>query len=118
MKPHEIEAVLLRDVREKEFCQTVKNFLASLVPVLSRNPQYQNQAIIERLIEPERIITFRVPWTDDSGRIRVNRGYRVEMSSVLGPYTGCVRFHPSVSQSILKLLAFEQIFANRPEPLF
>ena len=74
MKPHEIEAVLLRDVREKEFCQTVKNFLASLVPVLSRNPQYQNQAIIERLIEPERIITFRVPWTDDSGRIPGQNG--------------------------------------------
>jgi glutamate dehydrogenase (NADP+) len=104
--------MLQRDVDEKEFRQAVENLLQSVAPVLEANPRYRGEAVIERLIEPERIITFRVPWTDDQGRIRVNRGYRVEMSSVLGPYKGGVRFHPSVNQSIIKFLAFDQIFTN------
>ncbi len=108
----DMELILLRDADEKEFRQAVENSLQSLLPVLESNPRYHSEAVVERLVEPERIITFRVPWTDDQGRVRINRGYRVEMSSVLGPYKGGVRFHPSVSQSIIKFLAFEQIFAN------
>jgi glutamate dehydrogenase (NADP+) len=104
--------MLQRDVDEKEFRQAVENLLRSVAPVLEANPRYRGEAVVERLTEPERIITFRVPWTDDQGRIRVNRGYRVEMSSVLGPYKGGVRFHPSVNQSIIKFLAFDQIFTN------
>jgi glutamate dehydrogenase (NADP+) len=108
----DIDLILLRDAGEKEFRQAVENLLHSLAPVLENNPRYRNEGVIERLIEPERIITFRIPWTDDQGRIRINRGYRVQMSSVLGPYKGGLRFHPSVSQSIIKFLAFEQIFTN------
>jgi len=108
----EIELMLSRDAHEKEFRQAVETLLSSLSPVLESNSRYGIEAVIERLIEPERIISFRVPWTDDQGQVRINRGYRVEMSSVLGPYNGGVRFHPSVSQSIIKFLAFEQIFTN------
>ncbi len=101
-----------RDPHEKEFQQAVSEVLDSIQPVLERNPEYRSAKIVERIIEPERIIMFRVPWTDDQGDVQVNRGFRVEMNSAIGPYKGGLRFHPSVTLSILKFLAFEQIFKN------
>jgi len=101
-----------RDPGEKEFHQAVREVLESVAPVLERHPEYRREAILERLIEPERIIMFRVPWMDDHGQFRVHRGFRVEMNSAIGPYKGGLRFHPSVSLSILKFLAFEQVFKN------
>jgi len=97
---------------EPEFLQAVQEVVESLEPVFERHSQYRQQKILERMVEPERIITFRVVWTDDEGEIQVNRGHRVQMSSALGPYKGGLRFHPSVNLSILKFLAFEQIFKN------
>ncbi|WP_410969888.1 Glu/Leu/Phe/Val dehydrogenase dimerization domain-containing protein, partial [Salmonella sp. SAL4458] len=84
----------------------------SLWPFLEANPHYLEAGIIERIVEPERAILFRVPWVDDQGRVRVNRGYRVQMSSAIGPYKGGLRFHPSVNLGVLKFLAFEQVFKN------
>ncbi|WP_410512786.1 NADP-specific glutamate dehydrogenase [Paenibacillus sp. BR2-3] len=104
--------LVARNPQEPEFHQAVKEILASLLPILAAEPKYQNQAILERLVEPERMITFRVPWTDDTGKIRVNRGYRVQFNSAIGPYKGGLRFHPSVNASIIKFLGFEQIFKN------
>ena len=101
-----------RDPGEREFHQAVREVLESVAPVLERHPEYRREAILERLIEPERVILFRVPWMDDHGHSRVHRGFRVEMSSAIGPYKGGLRFHPSVSLSILKFLAFEQVFKN------
>ncbi|MCL6597405.1 MAG: NADP-specific glutamate dehydrogenase [Alicyclobacillus macrosporangiidus] len=101
-----------RNPNEPEFQQAVKEVFDSLVPVLARHPEYMDQAILERLVEPERMVTFRVPWTDDTGRIHVNRGFRVQFNSALGPYKGGLRFHPSVNASIVKFLGFEQIFKN------
>jgi len=101
-----------RDPGEKEFHQAVREVLESVSPVLERHPEYRREAILERLIEPERVILFRVPWMDDHGQSRVHRGFRVEMSSAIGPYKGGLRFHPSVNLSILKFLAFEQVFKN------
>ena len=101
-----------RDPGEKEFHQAVREVLESVAPVLERHPEYRREAILERLIEPERVILFRVPWMDDHGQSRVHRGFRVEMSSAIGPYKGGLRFHPSVNLSILKFLAFEQVFKN------
>jgi len=101
-----------RDPFEKEFHQAVEEVFETVQPVLERYPDYQQAAILERLIEPERVIQFRVPWVDDSGQVQVNRGYRIQMSSVIGPYKGGLRFHPSVNLSILKFLAFEQVFKN------
>jgi glutamate dehydrogenase (NADP+) len=101
-----------RDPGEKEFHQAVREVLESVTPVLERHPEYRRNAIIERVIEPERIIMFRVPWMDDHGQSHVNRGFRVEMNSAIGPYKGGLRFHPSVNLSILKFLAFEQVFKN------
>jgi glutamate dehydrogenase (NADP+) len=101
-----------RDPGEKEFHQAVREVFESVKPVLERHPEYRRNAILERLIEPERIIMFRVPWMDDRGQFHVNRGFRVEMSSAIGPYKGGLRFHPSVNLSILKFLAFEQVFKN------
>jgi glutamate dehydrogenase (NADP+) len=97
---------------QKEFYQAVEEVLSSLAPLIESNRQYQDQAIIERIIEPERQILFRVPWVDDQGKIQVNKGYRVEFNSALGPYKGGLRFHPSVNASIIKFLGFEQIFKN------
>jgi glutamate dehydrogenase (NADP+) len=107
-----LAAIRARDPWEKEFYQAVKEVAESVRPVLKRNPHYSSAAVMERITEPERIVTFRVPWIDDQGQIRVNRGTVVEMSSVIGPYKGGMRFHPSVNQSILKFLAFEQVFKN------
>jgi glutamate dehydrogenase (NADP+) len=104
--------ILARDPGEKEFRQAVREVVESVMPVLERHPEYRQNAILERLTEPERVIMFRVPWMDDHGRAHVNRGFRVEMNSAIGPYKGGLRFHPSVSLSILKALAFEQVFKN------
>lgn len=101
-----------RDPNEKEFHQAVAEVLESVRPVLEQNPHYRKEKILERIVEPERVIMFRVPWVDDQSEVHVNRGFRVEMNSVLGPYKGGLRFHPSVTLSILKFLAFEQVFKN------
>jgi len=101
-----------RDPDEKEFHQAVEEVMESVKPVLDRNPQYREAAVLERITEPERVIMFRVPWMDDQGQVRVNRGFRVQMNSAIGPYKGGLRFHPSVNLSILKFLAFEQVFKN------
>jgi glutamate dehydrogenase (NADP+) len=101
-----------RDPHEKEFLQAVTDVMTSVKPVLDKTPEYRHHGVDERIVEPERIITFRVPWLDDAQKVRVNRGYRVEMNSAIGPYKGGLRFHPSVNQSILKFLAFEHVFKN------
>jgi len=101
-----------KDPGEKEFHQAVKEVLDSVQSVLDRNPEYRQAAILERITEPERVIMFRVPWMDDQGQVQVNRGYRIGMNSAIGPYKGGLRFHPSVTLSILKFLAFEQVFKN------
>ncbi len=101
-----------RDPGEKEFYQAVEEVGESVLPVLDRNPQYRQEAVLERIVEPERIIIFRVPWMDDQGQVQVNRGFRIQMNSAIGPYKGGLRFHPSVNLSILKFLAFEQVFKN------
>jgi glutamate dehydrogenase (NADP+) len=97
---------------EPEFHQAVQEVVESLAPVLDRHPEYRHAKILERIIEPERVILFRVPWVDDQGNVRVNRGFRIEMNSAIGPYKGGLRFHPSVNLGILKFLAFEQVFKN------
>lgn len=106
------ETVKKRNPGESEFHQAVKEILDSLVPVFAKHPKYKNNAILERIVEPERLITFRVPWVDDQGNVRVNRGFRVQFNSAIGPYKGGLRFHPSVNASIIKFLGFEQIFKN------
>jgi glutamate dehydrogenase (NADP+) len=108
---------ILKDVKAKnqnepEFHQAVEEVLESLEVVLQRHPEYQSLKILERMVEPERVIMFRVPWMDDQGEIQINRGYRIEMNSAIGPYKGGLRFHPSVTLGILKFLAFEQVFKN------
>lgn len=101
-----------RDPGQTEFQQAVREVISTVIPVLDRNPHYRQAAILERMIEPERVIIFRVPWVNDSEQVKVNRGFRVEMNSVLGPYKGGLRFHPSVNLGIMKFLAFEQVFKN------
>lgn len=101
-----------RDPHEKEFQQAVKEVLESLVPVLEKNPKYIKYAVLERMLEPDRMISFKVPWMDDKGNIKVNRGYRVQFNNAIGPYKGGLRFHSSVNASIIKFLGFEQIFKN------
>lgn len=107
-----IERVKKRDKNEPEFIQTVEEVLKSLEVVIDNHPEYQNVSLLERLIEPERIIQFRVVWVDDRGKVNVNRGYRVQFSSAIGPYKGGIRFHPSVYLGIMKFLAFEQTLKN------
>ena len=104
--------VQAKNPAEPEFHQAVKEVLETLVPVFERFPHYQKQRILERIVEPERVILFRVPWVDDKGDIQVNRGFRVEFNSAIGPYKGGLRFHPTVNLGILKFLGFEQIFKN------
>lgn len=106
------DTVLARSPHEPEFHQAVHEVLHSIAPVLEQHPEYVDGGILERLVEPERQIMFRVPWVDDAGKLQVNRGYRIQFSSVLGPYKGGLRFHPSVNLSIIKFLGFEQIFKN------
>ena len=104
--------VIARNPGESEFHQAVKEVVESLLPFVEENPKYKYAKILERIVEPERVILFRVPWVDDSGEIQVNRGFRIEMNSAIGPYKGGLRFHPTVNLGILKFLAFEQVFKN------
>ena len=106
------EGLAKRNPEQKEFLQAVEEVLESLEPVVAAHPEYEKAGLIERLVEPERIIMFRVPWVDDAGKVQVNRGYRVQFNSAIGPYKGGLRFHPSVNLSILKFLGFEQCFKN------
>ena len=106
------QAALDRDPAQAEFHQAVYEVLLTIAPLVERHPEYADLSVIDRVVEPERQLLFRVPWTDDAGRVRVNRGFRVEYNSALGPYKGGLRFHPSVNLSIIKFLGFEQIFKN------
>ncbi|WP_422392235.1 NADP-specific glutamate dehydrogenase [Niallia oryzisoli] len=106
------ETVKKRNPNESEFHQAVKEILDSLAPVFDKHPHYMEQGVLERIVEPERQIIFRVPWVDDQGKVQVNRGFRIEFNSAIGPYKGGLRFHPSVNASIIKFLGFEQIFKN------
>ena len=108
---------VLADLKERykdqpEFLQTAEEVLGTLRPIVDANPKYEEASLLERLVEPERVIIFRVPWVDDNGKIQVNRGYRVQFNGAIGPYKGGLRFHPSVNLSIMKFLAFEQTFKN------
>ena len=107
-----MDRVIARNPGEPEFHQAVREVLESLEPVIEQRPVYVTSGVLERLVEPERIIKFRVPWTDDNGNVRVNRGYRIQFNSAIGPYKGGLRFHPSVNESIIKFLGFEQTFKN------
>jgi glutamate dehydrogenase (NADP+) len=107
-----IADVKAKNPAEPEFHQAVTEVCESLVPVLDRHPEYRSAKILERMVEPERVVMFRVPWLDDQGEIHINRGFRVQMNSAIGPYKGGLRFHPSVTLGILKFLAFEQVFKN------
>jgi len=107
-----LRTIQSRDPGEKEFHQAVREVAETIQPVMERHPEYRQAAVLERITEPERVIMFRVPWMDDQGDVQVNRGFRIEMNSAIGPYKGGLRFHPSVNLSILKFLAFEQVFKN------
>ncbi|WHH61319.1 NADP-specific glutamate dehydrogenase [Petroclostridium sp. X23] len=107
-----METVIKRNPAEPEFHQAVKEVLESLEPVVERHPEFVKTGIIDRMVEPERVIYFRVPWVDDSGKVQVNRGFRVQFNSAIGPYKGGLRFHPSVYAGIIKFLGFEQVFKN------
>jgi glutamate dehydrogenase (NADP+) len=107
-----MEGIIAKNPGEKEFHQAVREVVESLMPYLEKNPKYQKAKILERICEPERVILFRVPWVNDKGEVQVNRGYRIEMNSAIGPYKGGLRFHPTVNLGILKFLAFEQVFKN------
>jgi glutamate dehydrogenase (NADP+) len=107
-----LEAVRQRNPHEPEFLQAAEEVILSVLPVLDKHPEFRKLKILERMLEPERLISFRVTWLDDKGEVQVNRGYRVQMNSAIGPYKGGIRFHPSVTVSVLKFLAFEQIFKN------
>ena len=107
-----LDLLVKRDPDQPQFKNTVSKVLETVVPVLEKHPEFRQQKILERMIEPERVVTFRVPWQDDKGEIQINRGFRVQMSSAIGPYKGGLRFHPSVSLDILKFLAFEQVLKN------
>ena len=107
-----MERVIARNPGESEFHQTVREVLESIEPVIEQNPIYVTSGVLERMVEPERIIKFRVPWTTDDGKVMVNRGFRIQFNSAIGPYKGGLRFHPSVNESIIKFLGFEQTFKN------
>ncbi|MBQ9859310.1 MAG: NADP-specific glutamate dehydrogenase, partial [Clostridia bacterium] len=107
-----LDELKVRYKDQPEFLQTAEEVLESLRPVIDANPKYEEASLLERLVEPERIVMFRVPWIDDNGKIQVNRGYRVQFNSAIGPYKGGLRFHPSVNLSIIKFLGFEQTFKN------
>ena len=107
-----MENVIAKNPEQKEFHQAVEEVVTSLWPVLDKRPEYRKAKILERIVEPERVIMFRIPWLDDQGEVQVNRGFRIEMNSAIGPYKGGLRFHPSVNLGILKFLAFEQVFKN------
>ncbi len=107
-----LDKVKVRNQNEPEFMQAVHEVAETVIPFIEQNKKYQNAMLLERMVEPERVIMFRVPWLDDNGDIQVNRGFRIQMNSAIGPYKGGLRFHPSVNLSILKFLAFEQVFKN------
>ena len=107
-----MENVIAKNPAEPEFHQAVEEVIESIWPVLEKRPEYRKARILERIVEPERVILFRVPWVDDKGEVQVNKGFRIEMNSAIGPYKGGLRFHPSVNLGILKFLAFEQVFKN------
>lgn len=107
-----MEGIIAKNPAEKEFHQAVQEVVESLLPVVDQRPEYKKAKVLERICEPERVIMFRVPWQGDNGEVHVNRGFRIEMNSALGPYKGGLRFHPSVNLGILKFLAFEQVFKN------
>src|SRR3989440_12502381 len=107
-----LETVRKRNRNEPEFLQAVTEVLESIRPVIDRSKKIRDAKILERIVEPERMIQFRVPWIDDKGQIQVNRGFRIQMNSAIGPYKGGLRFHPTANASILKFLAFEQVFKN------
>jgi len=107
-----MDEIIRKDPGEREFHQAVQEVAESVMPFINKNPKYKKAKILERIAEPERVIMFRVPWLDDSGEIQINRGYRIQMNSAIGPYKGGLRLHPSVNLSILKFLAFEQVFKN------
>lgn len=104
--------VKAKNPAEPEFHQAVEEVLQSLDIVLKKHPEYRSAKILERMVEPERVVMFRVPWMDDQGEIHVNRGFRIQFNSAIGPYKGGLRFHPSVNLGILKFLGFEQVFKN------
>jgi glutamate dehydrogenase/leucine dehydrogenase len=104
--------VIAKNPAQEEFHQAVKEVIESLIPYVEENPKYKDAKILERIVEPERVIIFRVPWIDDKGVVQINRGFRIEMNSAIGPYKGGLRFHPTVNLGILKFLAFEQVFKN------
>src|SRR4030067_523528 len=106
------EKVKSRNPGEREFHQAVEEVVNSVLSFVEKNPKYKKARILERMVEPERVLMFRVPWVDDKGEIQINRGFRIEMNSAIGPYKGGLRFHPSVNLGILKFLAFEQVFKN------
>src|SRR5687768_4547706 len=114
MSSHEafIAQVVAKNPSEPEFHQAVREVVESVWPVYESTPAYRQACILERIVEPERLLMFRVPWIDDRNQVQVNRGFRIEMNSSLGPYKGGLRFHPSVNVGILKFLAFEQVFKN------
>jgi glutamate dehydrogenase (NADP+) len=107
-----MEAVIAKNQGEKEFHQAVQEVVETLIPFIEEHPKYKEAKILERMVEPERTILFRVPWLNDKGEIEINKGYRIEMNSAIGPYKGGLRFHPTVNLSVLKFLAFEQVFKN------
>jgi len=107
-----MEDIVAKNPGEKEFHQAVQEVAESLMPFINKNPKYKKAKVLERIAEPERVVLFRVPWMDDSGEVQINKGYRIQMNSAIGPYKGGLRFHPSVNLSILKFLAFEQVFKN------
>ncbi len=107
-----MENIIAKNPGENEFHQAVREVTESVMPFINKNPKYKKAKILERIAEPERVVMFRVPWADDSGEVQINRGYRIQMNSAIGPYKGGLRFHPSVTLSILKFLAFEQVFKN------
>jgi glutamate dehydrogenase (NADP+) len=107
-----LDQVSNRNPNEPEFLQAVHEVAEAIIPFMEENPKYKNYKLLERMVEPERVVTFRITWVDDNGEIQVNRGFRIQMNSAIGPYKGGLRFHPSVNLSILKFLAFEQVFKN------
>ncbi|MFA6235099.1 MAG: Glu/Leu/Phe/Val dehydrogenase dimerization domain-containing protein, partial [Bacteroidota bacterium] len=104
--------VKAKNPAQPEFHQAVEEVVASLLPVVDKHPEFRKAKLLERLVEPERVIMFRIPWVDDNGDVQVNRGYRIEFNSAIGPYKGGLRFHPSVNLGILKFLGFEQVLKN------
>ena len=106
------DQVVARDGDQPEFLQAVREVFETLQPVVEKHPEYEKAGVLERIVEPERTIKFRVAWVDDEGKVQVNRGYRIQFNSAIGPYKGGLRFHPTVTESVVKFLGFEQILKN------